>query len=52
MMEISEAITRLQQRAHCRQPNGLICNWEREMSERAGPVLMRVEVRMLNVINE
>jgi len=32
MMEISEAITKMQQRAYCRQPNGLICNWEREMT--------------------
>lgn len=29
MMEISQAITGRQRRAHCRHTNGLICNWER-----------------------
>lgn len=29
MMEISQAITGGQHRAHCRHTNGLICNWER-----------------------
>lgn len=29
MMEISQAITGRQCRAHCRHTNGLICNWKR-----------------------